>query len=39
MLATENAAVRDEIVVEKFVSMRCNIGHSFLAASSVGPIR
>ena len=30
LFAMENAAVRDAIVVEKFVSLCCNLGHSFL---------
>ena len=29
VMAAESAAVCDGIVVEKFVSLRCNLGHSF----------
>ena len=30
--AAENAAVRDGIIVEKFVSLCCNVGHSFFSS-------
>ena len=31
LFGAENAAERDGIVVEKFVNLRCNLGHSFFS--------